>query len=103
MGREQNISAILEGLYQNRITKSNDYVIEEKEKYSKEDLVEFLKWNSNAPVSILKKASKEDLEEFMSKGGEKTWNKFFETLPKYREMKSMEKQINATYKKLGIK
>lgn len=69
--------------------------------YTKEDLVEFLRWNSNAPVSALRKASKEELEAFMSRK-EGIWNRFFDQLDKYRECRQLEQQVRTVKKALGI-
>ena len=61
--------------------------------YSKADLVEFLKWNSNAPVAILKKATVEELEAFIKRNN--AWDSFITTVSQYRECRQLEQRINA--------
>ena len=68
--------------------------------YTKADLVDFAKWNSNAPVSVLNKASVEELEAFIKRGN--AWDKFLESLSQYRECRKLEKFIAKRKKELGI-
>lgn len=68
-------------------------------KYTKEDLVEFAKFNSNAPVSVLRRASLEELERFLKRKPE-VWEKFINTLDEYREFRELEKQSNKIHRAL---
>ena len=68
--------------------------------YTKADLVEFAKWNSNAPVSVLNKASVEELEAFIKRGN--AWDRFLESLSQYRECRQLEKASRQFKKALGI-
>lgn len=69
--------------------------------YTKEDLVNFLKWNSNAPVKVLRNASIEELENFLKRGN--AFDKFIETLDLYREERALEAKCNKMRKALGIR
>ena len=69
--------------------------------YTKTDLIEFVKFNSNAPVSIVKKASTEELEAFIKRAN--AWDRFIESLSQYREYRRLERQCNAFKRSLGIR
>lgn len=69
--------------------------------YTKADLIEFAKWNSNAPVSVLSKASVEQLEAFIKRGN--AWESFINSLSQYRQCRQLESQINAQKRALGIR
>lgn len=58
--------------------------------YTKEDLVQFLKWNSNAPVKVIRSASVEELEAFIKKHN--AWDKFMDTIEDYRLHLALEKK-----------
>ena len=67
-------------------------------KYTKTDLVEFVKWHSNAPVSIINKASVTELEAFIQRGN--AWEKFFEELEKNREYRQLEQKSNQLHREI---
>ena len=69
--------------------------------YTKADLVEFVKWNSNAPVSVINKASVAELEAFIKRGN--GWDNFLNSLSQYRECRQLEKESRKFMKALGIK
>lgn len=62
------------------------------EAYTKEDLVEFLRWNSNAPMRVIKKATVEELEDWIEDKG--LTDKFLNDIEKNREYRRLEKQSN---------
>ena len=83
----------IEAVFQAKMAEDLDVEDELRFKdYTKADLVEFIKWNSNAPVKILNKASKEELEKFLKDKG--AFDRFINTLDKYRDVSSKEKLLN---------
>ena len=66
--------------------------------YTKADLVEFAKWNSNAPVSVLNKASVEELVAFIKRGN--AWDRFLDSLSQYRECRELERKSRQFMKEI---
>jgi hypothetical protein len=65
-------------------------------KYTKEDLVEFLRWNSNAPIKIIRQTTADELENFIKNKG--AWDRFIDGLEKQREARNLEKKVNQMLK-----
>lgn len=66
--------------------------------YTKADLVEFMKWNSTAPISVIKNSTVEELENFLK--SRNVWDRFLESLDKYREARMLEARCNKAWKSL---
>ena len=69
--------------------------------YTKEDLVQFMKWNSNAPMKVIRNSSVEELENFLKKRG--AFDRFLETLDSYREERRLEVEIRNKKRALGVR
>jgi hypothetical protein len=69
-----------------------------KKNYTKEDLVEFFRWNCNAPMKVVKAASVEELEKFLKDRG--AYDRLLAGLDKQRYARELEKRSNAMWREI---
>ncbi len=64
--------------------------------YTKADLVEFMRWNSTAPISVINNSTVEELENFLK--SRNVWDRFLESLDKYREARILEARCTKAWR-----